>query len=125
MRASSIDILPNAKWSQNGITVVGGNGQSSGINQLWYPLALYVGDDLTIYVADRGNNHIVEWKSGATNGKVVADGNRSWNGAHRLKWPRDMIIDKESDSLIISDYGNRRVVLWPRGNGTRGETIIS
>ncbi|CAF3869370.1 unnamed protein product, partial [Rotaria sp. Silwood1] len=26
LRASSPDIHPNAKWSQNGITVAGGNG---------------------------------------------------------------------------------------------------
>ncbi|CAF1448431.1 unnamed protein product [Rotaria sp. Silwood1] len=125
MRASSIDIHPNATWSKNGITVAGGNGYGSAINQLYYPLALYVDDDLTIYVADAVNARIVEWKSGATNGKVVAGGNEKGNGAHQLNSPRDVIIDKESDSLIISDYGNNRVVRWPRRNGTRGETITS
>ncbi|CAF0898875.1 unnamed protein product [Rotaria sp. Silwood1] len=121
MRASSIDIHPNAKWSQNGITVAGGNGLRSETNQLNYPLDLYVDDDQTIYVADYSNHRIVEWKSGATNGNVVAGG----NGAHQLNLPQDVIIDKESDSLIISDSGNRRVVRWPRRNGTHGETIIS
>ncbi|CAF5161557.1 unnamed protein product, partial [Rotaria sp. Silwood1] len=47
------------------------------------------------------------------------------NGAHQLKFPRDVIIDKDSDSLIISDWGNKRVTQWLRRNGTRGETIIS
>ncbi|CAF1462101.1 unnamed protein product, partial [Rotaria sp. Silwood1] len=121
LRASSIDIHPNAKWAQNGITVAGGNGKGSETNQLCYPCGLYVDDDQTIYVADYANHRIVKWKSGATNGKVVAGG----NGAHQLNHPADVIIDKESDSLIISDYGNRRVVRWPRRNGTRGETIIS
>ncbi|CAF5051975.1 unnamed protein product, partial [Rotaria sp. Silwood1] len=125
LRASSIDISPNATWSQNGITVAGGNGRGSETNQLDRPYGLYVDDDQTIYVADCWNHRIVEWKSGATNGKVVAGGNGEGNGAHQLKWPRDVIIDKESDSLIISDYENRRVVRWPRRNGTRGETIIS
>ncbi|CAF5065602.1 unnamed protein product, partial [Rotaria sp. Silwood1] len=76
-------------------------------------------------VADRWNHRIVEWKSGATNGKVVAGGNGSGNGAHQLNYPYDVIIDKESDSLLISDWGNNRVVRWPRRNDTRGETIIS
>ncbi|CAF3789630.1 unnamed protein product [Rotaria sp. Silwood1] len=125
LRASSTDISPNAKWSQNGITVAGGNGYGSGINQLCYPWGLYVDDDQTIYVADCWNHRIVEWKSGATNGKVVAGGNEEGNGARQLNGPRDVIIDKESDSLIISDWWNRRVVRWPRRNGTRGETIIS
>ncbi|CAF5167660.1 unnamed protein product, partial [Rotaria sp. Silwood1] len=119
LRASSIDIHPNAKWAQNGATVAGGNGDGSEINQLARPWGLYVDDDQTIYVADHYNHRIVEWKSGATNGKVVAGGNGQGNGAHQLNYPYDVIIDKESNSLIISDYGNRRVVRWPRRNGAR------
>ncbi|CAF5152902.1 unnamed protein product, partial [Rotaria sp. Silwood1] len=84
-----------------------------------------VDEDQTIYVADHDNHGIVEWKSGATNGKVVAGGNGSGNEAHQLNSPLDVIIDKESDSLIISDGENNRVVRWPRRNGTSGETIIS
>ncbi|CAF5057695.1 unnamed protein product, partial [Rotaria sp. Silwood1] len=99
--------------------------QGSETNQLYGPFGLYVDDDQTIYVADQGNHRIMEWKSGATNGKVVAGGNGQGNGAHQLNYPSDVIIDKESDSLIISDCVNRRVVRWPRRNGTRGETIIS
>ncbi|CAF5096373.1 unnamed protein product, partial [Rotaria sp. Silwood1] len=125
MRTSSINIHPNATWSTNGITVAGGNGEGSEPNQLCWPWGLYVDDDQMIYVADCGNHRIVEWKSGATNGKVVAGGNGEGNGAHQLNCPSDVIIDKEIDSLIISDCGNRRVVRWPRRNGTRGETIIS
>ncbi|CAF3909727.1 unnamed protein product [Rotaria sp. Silwood1] len=125
LRASFVDIHPNAKWAQNGITVAGGNGLGSETNQLNRPFGLYVDDDQTIYVADCYNHRIVEWKSGATNGKVVAGGNGYGNGAHQLSWPRDVIIDKASDSLIISDYVNRRVVRWPRRNATQGETIIS
>ncbi|CAF5090378.1 unnamed protein product, partial [Rotaria sp. Silwood1] len=96
MRASSIDIYPDATWSKNGITVAGGNGHGSGTNQLYSPHSLYVDDGLTIYVADWGNHRIVEWKSGATNGKVVAGANGQGNGANQLYGPRDVIIDKES-----------------------------
>ncbi|CAF1010467.1 unnamed protein product [Didymodactylos carnosus] len=39
--------------------------------------------------------------------------------------PYDVIVDKERDSLIICDLGNKRVVRWPRRNGTGGETLIS
>ncbi|CAF4022679.1 unnamed protein product, partial [Rotaria sp. Silwood1] len=125
LRASSINIHPNATWSTNGITVAGGNGQGSETNQLYWPCGLYVDDDQTIYVADEWNHRIVEWKSGAANGKVVAGGNGEGNGTHQLNHPVDVIIDKESDSLIISDDENNRVVRWPRRNGTLGETIIS
>ncbi|CAF4029686.1 unnamed protein product, partial [Rotaria sordida] len=125
LRASLTDICPNTKWIQNGLTVAGGNGQGSGINQLSNPYGLYVDDDQTIYIADCRNHRIVEWKCGATTGQVVAGGNGSGNGAHQLNSSVDVIIDKERDSLIISDFGNKRVARWPRRNGTSGETIIS
>ncbi|CAF1546939.1 unnamed protein product, partial [Rotaria sp. Silwood1] len=122
---SSTNLHPNARWQQNGITVAGGNRQGNGINQLSNPWGLYVDDDQTIYVADRTNHRIVEWKRGATSGQVVAGGNGQGSGDHQLHNPRDVIIDKERDRLIICDYSNRRVVRWPRRNGTTGETIIS
>ncbi|CAF1679183.1 unnamed protein product [Rotaria sp. Silwood1] len=122
---SSTNIHPNARWQQNGITVAGGNRQGNGINQLSNPCGLYVDDDQTIYVADQSNHRIVEWKRGATSGQVVAGGNGQGSGDHQLSNPYDVIIDKERDSLIICDTSNRRVVRWPRRNGTSGETIIS
>ncbi|CAF4598241.1 unnamed protein product, partial [Rotaria socialis] len=37
----------------------------------------------------------------------------------------DVLIDKETDSLIICDQGNRRVVRWSRRSGTtQGEILI-
>ncbi|CAF3322225.1 unnamed protein product [Rotaria socialis] len=72
-----------------------------------------------------GNPHIVKWKLGATSGQVVAGGNEEGSGVHQLSDPRDVIVDKERDSVIICDNSNRRVVQWPRQNGTSGETIIS
>ncbi|CAF0994015.1 unnamed protein product [Rotaria sordida] len=121
VRASMVDIPPNARWSTNGITVAGGNGQGNGSHQLSCPLGLYVDDEQTVYVADQNNHRIVEWKPGTTDGTVVAGG----NGAHQLNQPLDVIINRESDSLIINEWRNRRVVRWPRRNGTCGETVIS
>ena len=105
--------------------MAGGNGEGNGINQLYNPCGLYFDDDQTVYVADMSNHRIVEWKRGATSGHVVAGGNGQGSGAHQLSNPTDVIVDKERDNLIICDYGNRRVVRWPRRNGTSGETIIS
>ncbi|CAF4640381.1 unnamed protein product, partial [Rotaria sp. Silwood2] len=121
----SAHIHPNARWQQNGLTVAGGNGYRNGINQIYNPLGLYVDDDQTIYVADMSNHRIVEWKWGATSGQVVAGRNGQGSGAHQLSYPVDVIVEKERDSLIISDRSNNRLVRWPRRNGTSGETIIS
>ncbi|CAF4008861.1 unnamed protein product [Rotaria sp. Silwood1] len=124
LRASAIDIHSNARWQQNGITVVGENGKGNGINQLSNPWGLFVDDEQTIYVADQGNHRIMEWKWGATSGQVVAGGNEEGSGTHQLSYPYDVIADKGTDSLIICDRWNNRVVRWPRRNGTSGETII-
>jgi len=120
-RAPAIDIHPNASWLQTGRTVAGGNGQGNEIDQLSLPMGLYVDDNQTVYVADQSNHRIVEWKRGAQSGQVVVGG----NGTHHLLYPYDVIVDKERDSLIICDRWNKRVIRWPRRNGTSGETIIS
>ena len=86
---------------------------------------MYIDDDQTIYIADPWNHRIIEWKWNATSGQVVAGGNKEGNQDHQLSYPFDVIVDKERDNLIICDRGNRRVVRWPRRNGTSGETIIS
>jgi len=101
--------------------VAGGNAQGNTINHLSEPYGLYVDDDQSVYVADGSNHRIVECKWNATICQVVAGGNE----LHQLSNPRDVIVEKENDSLIICDYSNERVVRWPRRNGTRGEIIIS
>ncbi|CAF4323213.1 unnamed protein product [Rotaria sp. Silwood2] len=123
LRAPAIDIHPNARWIQSGLTVAGGNQQGNESNQLNWPHGLFVDDDQTIYVANWGNNRIVEWKYGAASGQVVAGGNGPGNGANQLYFPEDVIVDKERDSLIICD--GKRVVQWPRRNGISGEILIS
>ncbi|CAF1200107.1 unnamed protein product [Adineta steineri] len=119
-------ITINTKWKQHGITIAGGNGQGNQLNQLSCPRGIYLDDDhQTIYIADYFNHRIVEWKYGAKNGQVVAGGHSNGNRNDQLYCPRDVIVDKKNNSLIICDYGNRRVVRWPRQNGKNGETIIS
>jgi DNA-binding beta-propeller fold protein YncE len=56
---------------------------------------------------------------------VVASGNGQANQVNQLNYPIAVVLHKETDSLIISENGNRRIVRWPRQNGTSGETIIS
>ena len=86
---------------------------------------MFIDDDQTIYVADRANHRIVQWKNGSSSGQLVAGGNGQGNRNDQLNQPRNVIIDKESDCLIISDWRNSRVIRWPRRNGRSGETIIS
>ncbi|CAF1314671.1 unnamed protein product, partial [Rotaria magnacalcarata] len=68
----------------------------------------------------------MQWKTAdTTNGQVVAGGNGQENGLHQLNQPSDVLIDKETDSLIICDRWNRRVVRWSRrSDTTQGEILI-
>ncbi|CAF3939215.1 unnamed protein product [Rotaria sp. Silwood1] len=62
---------------------------------------------------------------GDTNGKVVAGGNGEGNQLDQLRYPSDVLIDKETVSLIICDRNNRRVVRWSCRRGTtQGEVLI-
>ncbi|CAF1116229.1 unnamed protein product [Rotaria sordida] len=66
----------------------------------------------------------MQWKMGDTNGQVVAGGNGQGNRLDQLHEPTDVLIDKETDSLIICDTG--RVVRWSRRSGTtQGEILIN
>ncbi|CAF1934370.1 unnamed protein product, partial [Rotaria magnacalcarata] len=120
------NIPDNAKWAQNGVTVAGGNGKGGATNQLYCPFGLFVDDDQTVVIAEYYNHRIMQWKNGhTTNGQVVAGGNGEGNGLHQLSQPSDVLIDKETDSLIICDTGNLRVVRWSRRSGTtQGEILI-
>lgn len=61
----------------------------------------------------------MEWKPNALVGRIAADGNQ-------LNEPTDIIIDKETNSFIIADSENRRVVQWSRKRNTRkAKTLIS
>jgi sugar lactone lactonase YvrE len=118
-------LLLEIKWKQHGITVAGGNGKGDGLHQFEYPRDIFVDDDQTIYIVDRSNNRIVEWKSNANSGQIIAGGNGKGNQTNQLNWPLNVIIDPKTNSLIISDYDNKRIMRWSRQNNIKGQIIVS
>ncbi|CAM2713958.1 unnamed protein product [Rotaria socialis] len=119
------NIPANAKWAQNGVTVAGGNEKGSSTNQLDNPLGIFVDEDLTIVIADPSNNRIIQWKKDDTTGQIVAGGNGQGNQLDQLNDPTDVLVDKETDSFIICDPRNQRVVRWSRHSSTtQGEILI-
>ncbi|CAF1682869.1 unnamed protein product [Rotaria magnacalcarata] len=123
---STFNIPANATWAQNGVTIAGGHWKGDATNQLNEPCGLFVDDDQTVTIADWGNHRIIQWKSGdTTKGQVIAGGKGQGNGLNQLNHPTDVLIDEETDSLIICDQGNRRVLRWSRRSGTtQGEVLI-
>ena len=117
-------INPTGTWIPDGITVAGGHGPGSALNQLHYPWNACIDDDQTIYISEYSTQRIVAWASNATSGFVVAGGNKQGTRLDQLNGPANVIIDRTNDSLIIADQGNRRLVRWPRQKGRRGTIII-
>lgn len=120
LRIPNIDM--KAEWTENGVSVVGGNGKGNELNQISFPQGIYVDDNQIIYVADTSNRRIVEWKSGEIAGQSVANGFREKD---QLKRPVNVIIDENDDSFIICDYEKKQVIRWPRRSSAMAETIIS
>ena len=108
------------------MTVAGGYGYGNAVNQLCCPYGLDIDDDNQSFViADCGNHRIVEWKMGASHGKVVAGSQGEGNRLDQLNYPTDVLIDKETNSLFIADHANRRVLRWSRRQDTtQGEVIV-
>ena len=107
--------------------MAGGNGDGNAVNQLRCPYGLDIDDDnQSIVIADSWNHRIVEWKIGASDGRVIAGGQGEGNRLDQLNHPIDVLIDKETNSLLIADRWNRRVLRWLRRQGTtQGEVIVN
>ncbi|CAF5228557.1 unnamed protein product, partial [Rotaria magnacalcarata] len=109
------NIPANANWTQQGLPIAGGHGNGNGTNQLYWPHGIFLDDDQTVVIVDHSNNRIIQWKNGhTTNGQIVAGGKGLGNRYNQLDHPTDVLIDEETDSLIICDKGNQRVVRWSR-----------
>ncbi|CAF1138440.1 unnamed protein product [Adineta ricciae] len=114
------------RWTQNGTTVAGENGQGNRLNQLNNPsrIRIDVDDDQIMYILDRNNHRVVRWKQGEQEGEVVAGGNGIGSQLHQLNLPTDLIVEKSSNSLLICDYKNKRVIRWFIRNKTNVQQQI-
>ncbi|CAF3945083.1 unnamed protein product, partial [Rotaria magnacalcarata] len=125
----SVSISPSTqvtvRWASNGVTIAGGHGSGHALNQLYLPLGLHINDDDTIFIADFANDRIVKWKAGDNIGEVIIGSHGRGKQMNQLDRPFDVIFDNETDSLIISDGDNRRVMRWLLRNDTMyGEIIL-
>ncbi|CAF2993306.1 unnamed protein product [Rotaria sp. Silwood2] len=115
-----IYLPPSAQWTQEGVTVAGGNGEGDNANQLNCLLGfclIHDDDDnqqqqktmVTIIIADFWNHRVVQWKTDDTskNGQVITTGEDEGN---KLARSTDVLYDKETDSFLIADSGNQRVL---------------
>ncbi|CAF1237822.1 unnamed protein product [Adineta steineri] len=104
------------KWKQNAITVAGGNEEGEELDQLHSPHGIFIDKNKNIFIADFGNDRIVEWKHNAKEGQIIAGGHDEGDRIDQLNGPIDVIVDQENHSIIIADQVNRRVIQWLNQN---------
>ncbi|UJR16632.1 hypothetical protein I4U23_003532 [Adineta vaga] len=118
------DITINARWSQNGITILGGHGPGDGLNQLRNPGTIDIDDENTVYVVDDNNHRVIEKKFNQTDYRIVAGENGPGNRSDQLNRPIHVIVEKSKESLIICDSGNRRLMRWFIQTGVGAQMIL-
>jgi len=108
---------PNSNGTTNGITVAGGNGYGSALNQ-FAPASVSIDSSGNIYVADWGNGRILEFppgSTGATNGIIVAGGNGTGSALNQLDNPITVFVDG-TGNIYVNDNWNNRIIEFPPGS---------
>ncbi|CAF1423644.1 unnamed protein product [Adineta steineri] len=92
--------------------LVGMEKDKNQIKSISLPVGIFIDKNKNIFIADYSNHRIVEWKYNTKQGQTIAGGNGKGNRMNQLNGPTDMITDQQNHSIIIADYGNRRLIQW-------------
>ena len=91
-------------------------------NSVSCPCGICVDDDeQCIYVADSLAHKILQWNYGTKVIRPLIDGSSS---IQTMNQPTDIAVHKLTGSLIICDWGNKRVVQWVRRNTMTARPLI-
>jgi sugar lactone lactonase YvrE len=107
---------PGSTSATNGLTVAGGNGNGTALNQINYPEGVFLDHAGNIYVADGGNNRILRFppnSDSTTMGTVVAGGNGQGFALNQLYFPRGVALDA-AGNIYVTDGG--RIIVFPPGS---------
>ena len=81
-------------------------------------------DNQSIAIANLGNKRIVEWKMGEKNEKLIAEGRVWGNRVDQLHYPANVLINKNTSSLLIAARWNGRAVRCFRCQGTTQDEVV-
>ena len=91
-------------------------------DQLYCPEGISVDDqNRVIYIADRDNHRIVEWRLDTNKSRIVAGGNGQGNQLNQFSFSIFLFND-DDHTLYISDTDNHRVMKW-QWSRTREKSI--
>ncbi|CAF2126827.1 unnamed protein product, partial [Rotaria magnacalcarata] len=100
----ALSIPTCAIWNQTGITVAGNSNGSSGTDlaSLINPVDIFVDNNYTLYIADRGNNRIVRYHTNDTIGTMVAGNCTPGSSPSQLNSPKGVAVDQYG-TIIVGD----------------------
>ncbi|CAF4804178.1 unnamed protein product, partial [Rotaria socialis] len=102
-------------WNSTGITVAGITGYSgTSADRLTNPFGVKLDEANTIYIADRGNNRVQRWPTGASSGTTVCGQSSGTSGValNCLNNPGNVEVDSNGN-LYVTEIFNYRVLFWP------------
>ena len=109
--------------SSSGTTVAGFSlGAGSSRSELYYPSAIHVTANNTMFILDTYNFRVLQWQIGEPLGYIVAGGAGAGSGFNQISYSYGMFVD-EMLNIYVSDSSNHRVTLWRRGNTTAGVLV--
>lgn len=107
------------QWKQCGMTIADEKELSS-------PIAMrFDENNHTIYVADPELACIMEWKLNVIDGRMIAGRKEFENKIDQLGEPIEVIIDRYTNSLIISDEKNEQVIRCSRQINSHRQVLLS
>ena len=92
----------------------------NGLDQLNFPQGIDINSEGSVFIADSGNDRVVRWDAGATEGVVVA-GTVTGTGLDQLVGPYDVRVAADA-SIFVADRGNHRIVRWD-ADATEGVVV--
>lgn len=109
---------PHSTSATSGVTVAGGNGNGSALNQMYYAEGVFLDQAGNIYVADGGNNRILMFppnSTSATFGTIVGGGNGAGTALNQLYFPRGVTVDALGN-VYATDMN--RIIKFPAGSSS-------
>ena len=93
--------------------VAGNGGVGSAPNMLNGPRGIFVDQNLTLYVAECGNNRVQTFRSGQSNGTTVAS--NALLGSLAFNCPGSVVLDGNGYFYVADLYNNRIIASGPNG----------
>ncbi|CAF5031402.1 unnamed protein product, partial [Rotaria sp. Silwood1] len=103
---------------------VAGSTGSAGSSraQLYYPTAMSVTKNGTMFIMDTSNYRVLRWQVGDTLGYVVAGGNGNGGAFTQITTSYGLFVDNQYN-VYVSENANHRITKWLSANPTTGVLI--